>query len=136
MKELEASGANNAKPYNGGIGDEQLQWFLSRSREAVDSGKKVVVFCHYPLLPENGLQLLNNRQLLDALDEIPTLVAWFSGHHHDGNYIKDERGIHHITFQGMVEAETEALGAVITVYPDKMIIHGIGHEHDRGLEIR
>ncbi|MFC4872402.1 metallophosphoesterase [Negadavirga shengliensis] len=135
METLTSAGANNAKPWNGGIGDDQLTWFLAQVKNAGEKGKRAVVFCHYPLLPENGLQLLNNRQLLSALDETQDVVAWFSGHHHEGNYVRDGRGIHHVTFQGMVEATTQALGAVISVYPDKIIVHGIGHEEDRVLEI-
>ncbi|SHN25933.1 3',5'-cyclic AMP phosphodiesterase CpdA [Cyclobacterium lianum] len=136
MEELEAAGANNAKPWNGGIGDEQLRWLSQQVKDAEKAGKKVLVFCHYPLLPENGLHLLNSRQVIREVGHSPALVAWFSGHHHEGNYLQDETGLHHLTFQGMVEASSPALGAVVTVYPDKLIIHGIGHEAVRILKFR
>ncbi|MFO7822439.1 MAG: sialate O-acetylesterase [Cyclobacterium sp.] len=136
MTELEASGANNAKPWNGAIGKGQLQWLITQVRNAEKAGKKVVVFCHYPLLPENGLHLLNSREILDAIGASPALLAWFSGHHHEGNYVQDDHGVHHLTFEGMVEATSPALGAVVTVHPNKLIIHGIGHEADRILEFR
>jgi hypothetical protein len=136
MESLEKAGANNVKPWNGGIGDKQLRWFKSQCRVAGKKGKRVVVFCHYPLLPENGLQLLNNKELLKTLNDYEDVVDWFSGHHHWCNYLKDENGTHHLTFQGMVEAETEALGAVISVYQNKMVIQGIGQEDDRILEFR
>ncbi|WP_375583504.1 sialate O-acetylesterase [Cyclobacterium xiamenense] len=136
MARLESSGANNAKPWNGGIGEEQLAWLVSKVSEAENSGKKVLVFCHYPLLPENGLHLLNSREVLSKIGRSPALVAWFSGHHHEGNYVQDAQGLHHLTLRGMVEAQSPVLGAAVRVYPDKMVIHGIGDEMDRVLEFR
>ncbi|MEX2513670.1 MAG: metallophosphoesterase [Cyclobacteriaceae bacterium] len=136
MEELEANGANNAKPWNGGIGKTQLDWLVKQSEDAHRNGKKVVVFCHYPLFPENGLHLLNHKEVYEKLSETGSLVAWFSGHHHEGNYVKDEMGIHHLTFQGIVEAETNVLGAILSVYQNKLVVHGIGHEKDRILEFR
>ncbi len=136
MQEMENSGANNAKPWNGGIGSEQLAWMVEQCEKAGRQGKKVLVFCHYPLFPENGLQLLNNKVVYEEISKTGALLGWFSGHHHEGNYVKNDLGIHHLTFQGMVEAETEALGAVITVYKNKLLVHGIGHEEDRLLEYR
>lgn len=136
MKELEAEGANNAKPWNGGIGEEQLAWMEGLLLEAEKEGKRVVAFCHYPLLPENGLHMLNHQEVLDRIGNSPAMVAWLSGHHHAGNYLIDENGMHHLTFLGMVEAESPALGAIVTVEKDKLIIHGIGDEEDRILNFR
>ncbi|GAB2989443.1 hypothetical protein GCM10027284_02470 [Cyclobacterium sediminis] len=136
MEGLEAEGANNVKPWNGGVGEEQLQWMEALVNKAEEEGKRVVAFCHYPLLPENGLHLLNHKEVLDRIGHSPAMVAWFSGHHHAGNYYKDENGMHHLTFLGMVEAESPALGAIVTVEKDKLIIHGIGDEADRILNFR
>jgi hypothetical protein len=36
----------------------------------------------------------------------------------------------------MVEAESPALGAIVTVNKDNLIIHGIGDEEDRVLKFR
>ncbi|SEJ47032.1 protein of unknown function [Cyclobacterium xiamenense] len=136
MARLESSGANNAKPWNGGIGEEQLNWLVSKVNEAEESGKKVLVFCHYPLLPENGLHLLNSREVLEKIGPSPALVAWISGHHHEGNYVHDDQGTHHLTLRGMVEAQSPAMGAVVRVYTNKLLIHGIGDEVDRVLEFK
>lgn len=136
MSRQEASGANNAKPWNGGLGEQQMDWLVSKVNYAEESGKKVIAFCHYPLLPENGLHLLNNREVLEKIGNSLALIAWFSGHHHEGNFLTDEQGVHHLTLRGMVEAQSPALGAVVRVYSDKMIIHGIGDEPDRLLEFR
>lgn len=136
MAGLESSGANNVKPWNGGVGKEQLEWMKSIVAKAEKEGKKVIAFCHYPLLPENGLHLLNHQEVLDSIGDSPAMVAWFSGHHHSGNYLEDANGMHHLTFLGMVEAASPALGAIVTVNKDNLIIHGIGDEEDRVLEFR
>jgi hypothetical protein len=136
METLEKGGANNVKPWNGGVGQEQLAWMESIVQNAEKDGKHVVAFCHYPLLPENGLHLLNHKEVMDRIGGSPAMVAWLSGHHHAGNYFKDDNGMHHLTFLGMVEAETPALGAIVTVKKDKLIIHGIGNEEDRILNFR
>ncbi|WP_339680858.1 sialate O-acetylesterase [Cyclobacterium marinum] len=136
MQILEAEGANNVKPWNGGVGKEQLEWMEAVVNKAEEEGKRVVAFCHYPLLPENGLHLLNHKEVLESIGNSPAMVAWLSGHHHAGNYYMDENGMHHLTFLGMVEAESPALGAIVTVEKDKLIIHGIGDEEDRILNFR
>lgn len=98
MQILEAEGANNVKPWNGGVGKEQLEWMEAVVNKAEEEGKRVVAFCHYPLLPENGLHLLNHKEVLESIGNSPAMVAWLSGHHHAGNYYMDENGMHHLTF--------------------------------------
>ena len=136
MEMMETKGANNVKPWNGAVGEEQLAWMESLVQKAENEGKHVIAFCHYPLLPENGLHLLNHKEVMDRIGGSPATVAWFSGHHHAGNYFKDANGMHHLTFLGMVEAESPALGAIVTVKKDYLIIHGIGDEEDRVLNFR
>lgn len=130
LAKLEETGANNAKPWNGGLGETQMKWFEKNLKQAEEQGQKVVVFCHFPVLPENGLQLWNNRDVLELMDKYKNLVAYFSGHHHGGNYVVHQ-GIHHLTFYGMVEAKSESLGAVVDVYKDRLELHGIGDQEDR-----
>ncbi|WP_209330352.1 metallophosphoesterase [Lunatimonas salinarum] len=135
LEGLEAAGANNAKPWNGGIGKKQLNWFKRRLKSGERKGVKTIVFCHYPVLPENGLQLLNHTEVIQMIAASPGVVAYFSGHHHGGNYVLDD-GVHHLTFYGMVESPTDALGAVVDVYSDRLQIRGIGKQEDRVLPFR
>ena len=62
-----------------------------------------------------------------------SVVAYFSGHHHSGNYVED-KGIHHLTFKGMVEILSKASGGVIDVYPDKLVLSGFGDQESRTLK--
>ncbi|WP_114748949.1 metallophosphoesterase [Pleomorphovibrio marinus] len=135
LRELEEAGGNNAKPWNGGLGEKQFDWLAAQLKQAEETNKQTLIFCHYPLLPENGLQLWNNREVLELIRQYPGVVAWFSGHHHAGNYVIQD-GVHHLTFLGMVESKEEALGAVIQVFEDGLAIKGFGEEEDKYLPFR
>lgn len=135
LAELEKLGASNAKPWNGGLGKKQTNWLAKTLTKAQRQKKRAIVFCHYPLLPENGLHLWNNREVLEILDKNPNVVAYFSGHHHGGNYVV-ENGLHHLTFYGMVEAKSPSLGAVVRVFEDRLEMEGIGDQESREMLFR
>lgn len=135
LASLSASGANNARPWNGGIGAKQLAWLENELRQAEKDGMISILFCHFPLLPENGLQLLNHTEVLAVIAKFNCVKAFFSGHHHGGNYVLDN-GVHHLTFYGMVESASPALGAVADVYSDRIHLRGIGHQEDRDLHFK
>lgn len=135
LAELEKLGASNAKPWNGGLGKKQTNWLAKTLTKAQRQKKRAIVFCHYPLLPENGLHLWNNREILTLLNEYSGVIAYFSGHHHTGNYVV-ENGLHHLTFYGMVEAKSPSLGAVVHVYEDRLELEGIGNQESRTLRFR
>jgi manganese-dependent ADP-ribose/CDP-alcohol diphosphatase len=124
-QKLKVEGANNAQTWNGGLGKKQMKWLGKEIKKAEKEEKKAVLFSHFPLLPENGLQLWGNRAVLELINNSESVVAHFSGHHHSGNYVED-KGIHHLTFKGMVEALSEVSGGVVDVYPDKMVLTGFG----------
>ena len=132
-QQLKSSGANNARTYNGGLGKKQRNWLARELRKAERKDEKVILFCHFPLLPENGLQLWDNREVLRRIEDSDAVVAYFSGHHHAGNYVLED-GVHHLTFKGMVESAAEVSGGIVEVYEDKLIIHGLGEQEDQILE--
>ncbi len=133
-EEVSKSGSNNAFTWNGGIGDQQLKWLGKLLRKADDSHKKVVIFCHWPLLPENGTQLWNNRKVLNLINGHTSVVAWIAGHHHAGGYERVGT-IHHLTLKGMVEARTETSFGIVEVFPGKLVLKGYGDQNDHSLEI-
>ena len=133
FEEVKNAGSNNAYNWNGGIGDKQLKW-LEKSLKKADSGhKKVVIFCHWPLLPENGTQLWNNKEVLSLLNNHPSVIAWIAGHHHAGGYEK-KKNVHHLILKGMVEAKSETSFGIMDVYPDKLVLKGFGDQNDQTLE--
>jgi predicted phosphodiesterase len=133
--EMKKQGLNNATTWNGGIGENQFKWLEKKLKKAEKVNKKVILFCHWPLLPENGTQLWNNREVLDLINSFNCVLAWISGHHHAGHYEKTGN-IHHLTINGMVEAQEETSCGIIQVYSDKLWLNGFGDQKDYILQIQ
>lgn len=127
VKNLKEKGAINAIDWNGGIGKEQALWLENQLKEAVKAGEKVIIFCHFPIAPENIHNLLNYKEIVPIVENNPNIVAWFSGHNHAGNYA-NQGGVHFITLKGMVETETTNSFAVADIFDDKLVIRGFGNE--------
>jgi len=120
----------NNKEWNGGIGKEQLTWLDNELSEAQNTSRKVVIFCHYPLLPLEAHTLWNSEEVLEILQKYQCVKMYMNGHNHAGEY--DFRyGIHFITMQGMVETENSNSFAVVTLYKNQIKIDGYGREPDR-----
>jgi hypothetical protein len=132
-EEIKKAGLNNAYLWNGGIGGKQFKWLRRRLQKAGRANKKVILFCHWPLLPENGTQLWNNKDVLTLINNHECVVAWIAGHHHAGSYLKSGN-IHHLTIKGMVEAKFDTSCGIIEVYPDKLLLRGYGDQDDQFLE--
>ncbi|MFD1142509.1 metallophosphoesterase [Larkinella insperata] len=133
LESLKAQQAPNAQPWNGGLGDKQLKWLEGELKSAVRKSEKVVVFCHFPLVPANDQHNLWNHQAVKALlESVPNVRAYFNGHAHQSSYHTD-KGIHYITFRGMVEQEENGF-ALVEVYNDHLKIDGYGAEPDRILK--
>ena len=131
---LKEAGANNAYDWNGAVGGRQLRWIAKKLRKADRMNLETILFSHLPLLPENGLHLWNNREVLAVLNAHPSVVAFISGHHHDGGYVKFD-GIHHLTLKGLVEATAPTACAVAEVYLDRIIVRGFGDQKSYTLEL-
>lgn len=124
QKQLQAEDRKNARPYNGGISAKQLQWLEKQLEQATRSFKNIILFTHSPLLPENGLEALNNREILAVIEQYPNVRAVISGHHHPGEFAV-YKGIPIITLEGMVETDQNAFG-VLQLSPHQIEIVGKG----------
>ena len=120
--------------WNGAIGPEQMEWLKGRLDLATENAEKVILFCHFPVWPENIHNLWNDDELLALIAGYPVVKAWLNGHNHAGNYAGKE-GVHYITFKGMVDTEQNSW-AVVTVQGDRLVVKGFGREEDRVLKIR
>ena len=132
LADLQQRQAPQAKEWNGGVSQEQLTWLEEQLDEAQRDGQSVLVAGHYPLYPAGDLNLWNDIAVIDILERYPTVVAYFNGHHHDGNY-GHQNGIHYVNFKGMVDTEHENTFAVVEVYPDRLEVKGFGREDSRTL---
>ena len=132
---LKAEGKPNYHPWNGGIGEQQLNWLNNQLQQAESENLNVAIFCHHPLLPFESHALWNQGKVLSMLENYSCVKLWMNGHNHAGNYVF-QSGIHFITLKGMVETENEnAFGEVI--FSNKEIeIKGFGREENRKFTIR
>ncbi len=121
--------------WNGAIGVEQLSWLRTVLETAARSDENVILFCHFPIYPENDHHnLWNAKEIIALLEEFPCVKAYIDGHNHKGNYGMKE-GIHYLTLKGMVDTDQTSY-AVIEVGEDHLEVTGYGREENRVLEIR
>ncbi len=119
--------------WNGAVGKAQLDWLKKALGEAGRAGEKVILFCHFPVYPENVHNLWNATELLAVVKGYSSVVAYMNGHNHAGNYGRlDNR--HFVTFTGMVDTEQTAY-AVVDVYVDRLEIKGFGRQENMTLPL-
>ena len=123
----------NAQAYNAGIGEVQMEWIAAELEAAQAAGQRVIVFCHYPLIPAaDPHNLWNAEQLVALFGKYTNVVAYMNGHNHKGNY-GTHSNCHYVNFKGMVETEKDTAYAVVKCFPDRLEIEGYGLEPDREL---
>lgn len=130
LQKLKADSLRQAQTWNGAVGKEQLAWLENELQDAQNKKQKVVIACHFPLYPDGATELLWNAKELRALIEKYSCVfAYFNGHVHKSQYFF-EKGVHYVSFRGMVELDDNAF-AMVTAYPDRLEIQGFGKEVSR-----
>lgn len=119
--------------WNGAIGPKQVTWLEKVLEQAARDGEKVVLYCHFPVYPENIHNLWNAKEIISVIEQFPCVKAYFNGHNHAGNYgLKN--GVHYLTLKGMVDTEDTSY-ATINVHRDRLELVGYGREKNRVLEI-
>jgi calcineurin-like phosphoesterase family protein len=122
---LKEAGAPNAMTWNGGLGKQQLAWLRKSLEKASEAGEKAVIFCHFPVYPQNLHNLWDSMEVIQLLSESECAVAYLNGHNHGGNY-GTIHGIHFLTIQGMVDTADQNAYAVVDVYDDRLEVRGRG----------
>jgi hypothetical protein len=131
---LQAQGKEHAQRWNGGIGLNQIAWLEHELEGAEKARKNVLVFCHFPILPEAAHNLWNDAEVVAILKKHRSIKAYFCGHNHAGDYAL-QNGVHYLTFQGMVETPDQNAFAIVTLEKDAIKVRGFGREPSRTLEI-
>lgn len=121
-------------PYNGAHGAEQLAWLDAELRSAVADEQKVVILTHVAVAPgacsddclawdfDACLALLHGAGA-------GAVVAVLSGHDHAGGYVRDDAGVHHVTFCAPLEtAPPNACHAVVAVHESGLVVQGYGRQ--------
>jgi len=119
--------------WNGAVGQAQLVWLKKALGEAKRAGERVILFCHFPVYPENVHNLWNAAEVLALVRESETVVAYMNGHNHAGNYGRLAQR-HFVTFTGMVDTEETAY-AVVSVHADRREIKGVGRQKNLTLPL-
>ena len=132
LSDLKQRELPQAQAWNGGISDPQLAWLHDRLANALQEGQRVIVFCHFPVYPQDQHVLWNAEKVLSILEEFPHVAAYINGHNHAGNYAEKE-GIHYLNLKGMVDTPDMNAYAVIEVYSDYLKVLGKGREPERFL---
>lgn len=135
FQQIQDRGAINALNWNGGLGSQQISWLEDNLKQASFSGEKVLIFCHFPVFPSREENLWNDIELIKLLESYPCVIAFFSAHYHPGSYAK-KRGIHYLSFQGMVETESHNAYSIGEVHSDHLKVLGFGREPNRILTFK
>lgn len=118
--------------FNGGLSDGQLDWLKNQLDLIKQENKKCIICGHVPLHPQAVSTTLclawNQKEVLDLFGNYEkTILAYFSGHDHDGGYFRDKNNIHHITFKAILETppNTNAY-ALVKVFKNRVSVEGVG----------
>ncbi|MBN3313466.1 ADPRM diphosphatase, partial [Atractosteus spatula] len=123
--------------FNGGFSKAQLEWLDKVLTFSDNNMEKVTVISHLPIHPGATDPIClawNYEEVLSILHSHKSVVCFMAGHDHDGGYFLDESGVHHLTFEGVIETppDSDAFGTVY-VYEDRMILKGNGRVLNRVL---
>jgi len=124
-------------PFNGGIGERQIQWLRKEVVGARDRGDRIIVLTHVPMLPaasSHRTVLYDSDEVLKLLHEdgAGRVVAVICGHNHRGGYAIDEEGVHHLTVHSPL-THGEAFGW-FEVHQNHLDLVGCGHLPSRSMK--
>lgn len=128
----------HAKHWNGGLGAKQMRWLSQTLARTADDGRFAVVCGHIPMVEEASESagvMYDHVAVQKLIGAHGCVKAYFSGHHHAGGYAYKD-GIHHVTFEGVIDADAaEGAFAVAEFWRDRIEIRGRGAMTSRVLHI-
>jgi hypothetical protein len=128
---LTAANPQALQTWNGALGQLQRSWLERQLHQARQRRERVVIFCHFPVLPVDVHVLWDSAEVLQMLGRFDHVVAWINGHNHEGNYA-NQCGIHWITLKGMIDTTDNAF-ALLKFFPDRLELQGYGRQESRTL---
>jgi predicted phosphodiesterase len=134
IADLNAAGADNAQPWNGGISDAQFAWVEQVMNKAKAAGERVIVMGHYPIYPVNLHNLWDDVRLVDLLTSYDNFLLYINGHNHAGNFGAIGRK-YFVNFKGMVETPATTAFSIVEVHDDRIDIRAFGVEQPRTLSL-
>lgn len=119
--------------WNGALGSVQLNWLKEVLDNATKNKEKVVLYCHFPIFPDDKHNLWNAPEIITLIENYNNVKAYINGHNHTGNY-GSKNGIHYLTLRAMVDTNENSY-MVVQVFKDHLQIIGYGREENRTLKI-
>ena len=123
-----------APDWDGGIGAAQMRWMDETLAAADRAGKQAILYCHFPVYPQNPHNLWNAAEVIALLERHRSVKAWINGHNHDGHY-GEKSGIHYVNLKGMLDTGETAF-AVVEIHGRRMRIQGFGRQPSLSLRLR
>lgn len=130
LDKARAQKLEQAQPWNGALGADQLAWLDQTCKQAGELNLKVLLFAHHPIYPDNSHNAWNSQEVLTLIDRHPHIVGWLNGHNHAGHF-GQRKAIPFITLKGMVETRDTTAFAVASFFPDRVVLKGEGRELSR-----
>jgi manganese-dependent ADP-ribose/CDP-alcohol diphosphatase len=124
----------SAPDWDGGVGDAQLRWIDDTLTAADRRGQRAILYCHFPVYPDNPHNLWNTPAVMALIDRHRSVKAWINGHNHDGNFGARD-GVHYVNLKGMLDTPDTAY-AVIDLHADRIQINGFGRQPSLTLPLR
>ncbi|MFH0911636.1 MAG: metallophosphoesterase [Planctomycetota bacterium] len=120
----------------GVLSKRQIAWLRRELARARGTGRRVLVFGHHPLIVEATCSFwaADPQPVIDAMLEAGCVVAYFAGHSHRGGY-EEKDGIHHFSFEGLVESATDVSCAIVEIHEDRLEVRGLGSHGSRTLRL-
>ncbi len=130
VDQIKANKGRNATDYNGGISSKQLQWLDQVLKKAQRKQQHVLVFSHHPIGCVEGLNALNDKEILATVEKYKCVKALIAGHHHTGAFCEvDSLAV--IVAEGMVETADNNAYGVVEIFPDRLVLKGTGRMTSR-----
>jgi manganese-dependent ADP-ribose/CDP-alcohol diphosphatase len=112
--------------WNGALGAEQLKWLEAELKEAQEEGAHVIIFCHFPIIPDDKYCLWNRAEVLELIESFSCAKAWMNGHRHAGSY-DIQNSIVHWSAQAMLLSQENAY-ALLHLTEEGFSIEGFGRQ--------
>lgn len=126
----------NIEKWNGGLSNDQLNWIKEELELSRNNKENVGFYCHFPAAKYGEMHnLWNYKQFLTLIESFENIKFYFSGHNHNGDYVKID-GVHHLTFRGMLDTPDSTAFSIVKFTKDSIIVKGHGREISRDLKIK
>jgi manganese-dependent ADP-ribose/CDP-alcohol diphosphatase len=114
---------------NGTLSSQQFKWFNEQLKKCQKLGVKAIVCGHLPILTKSTdsekFLAWNCHEIVSMIWSFDnTVIAYISGHNHQGELFKDKNNIYHITLRGVIEMDPDSNSYLtIEVFNDKVVVN-------------